>query len=214
MSRRLLEPRNSLLNHPTPSPTSQAPLPRRIVRVSEGPEGLEFHFPPFRNRGAAAGYGAFGAVSIALPIAAAAGLGLADGPDAQGWVAMVLVGGFALPVLAFGVVFLALAVYLLANSLTVTAGPDRIVTVRRLFGLTLARRALSRTDIAAMAPLIAAQIQSKFSAEPRYQLIARSRRQGQADLVIAESLPGRAAMEQMAARIETATGIGLSEQEN
>jgi hypothetical protein len=127
---------------------------------------------------------------------------------------MVLVGGFALPVLAFGVVFLALAVYLLANSLTVTAGTDRIATVRRLFGLTLSRRALSCTDIAAMVPLSATRFQSKFSAEPRYQLLAHSRTPGQTDLVIAESLPGRAAMEQMAARIEAATGIGLTEQEN
>jgi len=182
--------------------------------VRQASQGLEFHFPLLRNRGAAAGFGAFGALSIALPVAAAAGLRLADGPAAPGRLAMVLVGGFALPVLAFGLVFLALAVYLLANSLTVTARPDRIAAVRRLFGFTLSRRAVSCADIAAIVPLTAARFQSKFSAEPRYQLVARSRTPGQADLVIAESLPGRAAMELMAARIEAATRIGLMEDEN
>jgi hypothetical protein len=171
---------------------------------------LELYFPPLRNRAAAAGFGAFGALSIALPVAAAVGLGLADRPGADGWLAMVLVGGFALPVLAFGVVFLALAVYLLANSLTVTVGPDHIAAVRRLFGLNLSRRALSCADIAAVEPLIAARFQNKFSAQPRYQLVARSRHPGQAALVIAESLQGRAAMEQMAAQIAGVTGIRLT----
>jgi hypothetical protein len=182
-----------------------------IVRVKQLPHGLEFHFPPLRNVGPAAEFGAFGALSIALPVAAAAGLGAADAPGTHGWLAIILVGGFALPILAFGVVFLGLAVYLLANSLTVTARPDQITALRRLFGLALFRRTLSCADIAAMEPLIPARFQSKFRAEPRYQLIARSRNPGQAVLVIAESLPGRAAMEQMAALIAAETGVGLIE---
>jgi len=190
---------------------SAAPLPLTIVRVRQLRGAVELYFPPLRNRAAAAAFGAFGALSVALPVAAAVGLGLADRPGADGWLAMVLVGGFALPVLAFGVVFLALAVYLLANSLTVTIGPDHIAAVRSLFGLDLSRRALSCADIAAVEPLIAARFQSKFSAEPRYQLVARSRHPGQAALVIAESLPGRAAMEQMAAQIAGITGIGLND---
>jgi hypothetical protein len=124
---------------------------------------------------------------------------------------MVLVGGFALPVLAFGVVFLALAIYLLANSLTVTAGTDHIAAVRRLFGLTLSRRTLSCADIASVEPRIAARFQSKFTAQPRFHLVARSRNPGEVALVIAESLAGRAVMEQVAARIADATGIGLTE---
>ncbi|MDH3289106.1 MAG: hypothetical protein OEP48_15470 [Betaproteobacteria bacterium] len=195
----------------TTSSIADAALPHGIVRVRQLPQGLEFYFPPLRNLGAAAGFGAFGALSIALPVAAAAGLGLTGGPGAQGWLMIILVGGFALPILAFGVVFIALAAYLLANSLRVMAEPDHIATVRRLFGLTLSRRTLSCSDIAAVEPLIPARFQNQFSAEPRYQLIARSRNPTQANLVIAESLPGRAAMEQMAALIAGATGIGLTE---
>jgi hypothetical protein len=197
-----------------PSTTSSiagAALPHEIVRVRQLPQGLEFYFPPFRNLGAAAGFGAFGTLSIALAVAAAAGLGLTDSLGAQGWLVIILVGGFALPILAFGVVFIALAAYLLANSLTVMVRPDHIATVRRLFGLTLSRRTLFCADIPAVEPLIPARFQNQFSAEPHYQLIARSRNPAQANLVIAESLPGRAAMEQMAALIAGATGIGLTD---
>lgn len=211
MDRQPVESRTSLPGHNTGISTSETSLTRAIVRVRQAAPDLELHFPPLRNRGAAVGFGAFGTLSIALPLAAAAGLGLADGPGAVGWLGMVLVGGFALPILAFGVVFIALAVYLIANSLTVTAGPDRIAAVRRLFGLTLSRRALSCADVAAVVPLTAARLQNQFSAEPRYQLVARSRTPGRADLVIAESLPGRAAMEQIAALIEAATGIGIKD---
>jgi hypothetical protein len=195
----------------TTNSIANAALPHKIVRVTQLSPGLEFYFPPLRNLGAAAGFGAFGALSIALPVAAAASLGLTDGPGAQGWLVIILVGGFALPILAFGVVFIALAAYLLANSLTVVARPDHIATVRRLFGLTLSRRTLSCTDIPAVEPLIPARFQNQFSAEPHYQLIARSRNPAQAGLVIAESLPGRAVMERMAALIAGATGIGLAE---
>ncbi len=193
------------------SSLQEAPIPGAMVRITPTREGLELHFPPLRNWGAAAGFGVFGALSVALPVAAGAGLGIMEGPDAFGWLAIVLVGGFALPLLAFGVVFLALAVYLLANSLTVTVASDRIQAVRRVFGVTLYRRALGRADIEAVVALSATRLQSSFSAEPRYQLVARSRTPNQAHLVIAESLRGRAAMQQLAARIAGSIGIGLTE---
>lgn len=189
----------------------EAPLSESIVRLTPTPEGFELHFPPLRNRGAAVGFGVFGALSVALPVAAAAGLGIIEGPGAFGWLAIVLVGGFALPLLAFGVVFLALAAYLLANSLTVTVGANRIATVRRLFGVTLYHRTLRYAEVAAVVPLSAARLQNRFSAEPRFQLVARSRTPGQRDLVIAESLPGRAAMERLATRLASAIGVGLEE---
>lgn len=193
------------------SSIQEAPLSESIVRVTPAHDGLELYFPPLRNRGAAAGFGVFGILCIALPVAAAAGLVLVEGTGAFGRLAMVLVGGFALPLFVFGIVFIALAVYLLANSLTVTVGSDRIVAARRLFGVTLYRRALLYADIAALEPLRAARFQSRFSAEPRYQLVARSRTPGLAPLVIAESLPGRAAVAWLAARIAGPIGINLAE---
>lgn len=189
----------------------EAPLSESIVRVTPAHDGLELYFPPLRDRGAAAGFGVFGILCIALPVAAAVGLLAMEGTGAFGRLAMVLVGGFALPLFVFGVVFIALAVYLLANSLTVTVRSDRVVAARRLFGVTLYRRALLYADIAALEPLRAARFQSRFSAEPRYQLVARSRTPGVAQLVIAESLPGRAAVAWLAARIAGPIGINLAE---
>jgi hypothetical protein len=162
-----------------------------------------------RNVGAAAGFGAFGAVSIALPAAAAAGVALAEAPGVQSWMAMILVAGFALPLLAFGLVFIALAAYLVGNSLTVRAGPDRIVTTRRLFGLVVSGRVLACAEIAALEPQRPRQIQSQFSPETRYRLVARNRDPSRASLVVAESLPGRGAMEQLAEAIARASGVGF-----
>lgn len=186
--------------------TDSAALPREVVQVRELPQGVECYFPPLRNRGAAAGFGAFGTLSIALPLAAAAGLGAAD---ASGWLALVLVGGFALPVLIFGFVFLGLAAYLLGNSLTVEAGPDRIAVTRRVFGLGVYRRSTPCAEISAIEPQVPTHFQNQFGAEPRYRLIARSPKRKHATLVVAESLPGRAAMEQMGALIAAATGIAI-----
>lgn len=182
-------------------------LPHEIVRVTQRPQELELYFPPLRNIGAAAGFGAFGVVSIALPAAAAAGVSVAEAPGVHSWMAIILVAGFALPVLAFGVVFVALAAYLVGNSLTVKAGPDRIVTTRRLFGLVVSGRVLPCAEIAALEPQRPRQIQSQFSPEVRYRLVARNRDPRRANLVVAESLPGRAAMEQLAETIARASAI-------
>lgn len=184
-------------------------FPHEIVRVTQRPQELELYFPPLRNIGAAAGFGAFGAVSIALPAAAAAGVSLAEAPGVHSSMALILVAGFALPVLAFGLVFVALAAYLVGNSLTVQARTDRIVTTRRLFGLVVSGRALPCTEIAALEPQRPRQIQSQFSPEARYRLVARNRDPNRGHLVVAESLPGRAAMEQLAEAIAQASGIGF-----
>lgn len=187
-------------------------LPREVVKIRELPRGLEFHFPPLRNAGAAAGFGAFGALSIALPLAAIAGLGVADAPGTTGWLAIVLVGGFALPILVFGFVFLGLAAYLLGNSLTVEADTDRIAVTRRVFGVGVSRRSIPCAEISAVVPQAPARFQNQFGAELRYRLVARSSRARHALLVVAESLPGRPAMERMGALIEAATGIGIREE--
>lgn len=187
-------------------------LPHGIVRVTQQPQGLELYFPPMRNIGAAAGFGAFGAVSIALPVAAVAGVHLTDAPGVHSWLALILVGGFALPILVFGLVFLALCAYLPANSLTVQAGPDRVATTRRVFGWVVAQRALPCAEIAALEPQVPRQFQSQFSAEARYRLVARRRDRVGPALVVAESLPGRAAMRQVAELITRASGIGLKEE--
>lgn len=182
-------------------------LPPDVVRLKRLPQGLELYFPPLRDGSVAAVLGAFGALSVALPGAAAIGLGAAGGSGAGGWVAMVLIGGFIAPIIVLGVVFLALAVYMLANSLTVTVGPAGVAAARRIFGLTLSRHEVWYAEVAVVEPQIPARYQSAFSGEPRYRLIARHRTPGMPAVVIAESLQGRALMEQIGALIARESGI-------
>jgi hypothetical protein len=186
-------------------------LPHEVVRVTQRPQEVELYFPPLRNIGAAAGFGAFGALSVALPVAAAAGVHLTDTPGVHSWLAMILVAGFALPIMVFGFVFLALGAYLPANSLTVRAGADRIATTRRVFGWVIARRTLPCAEIAALEPQRPRQFQCQFSAEARYRLVARSGNPNGPAMVVAESLPGHAAMREVAELITRASGIGLKE---
>lgn len=195
----------------TPVPADNTALLRTVARIERLPHALQLYFPPWRNLGAAVGFSAFGALSVALPLAAMVGIGLADGPATSGWMAIILVGGFALPVMAFGIVFLALAAYLVGNSLTVSVGPDQIAVTRRLFGLTVSRRSLPRAEISAVQPQAPRHLQNQFSTRPYYRLVARGREPGNTVVVVAESLPGRPAVEQMGALIADATGIGIEE---
>jgi len=184
-------------------------LPRDVVRITQLPEALELYFPPLRNVGAAVGFGAFGIVSIALPVAAAAGVGITDAPGISSWLALILIASFALPILVFGFVFIGLACYLVANSLTVRAGPDRILTTRRLFGLVVSGRAVPCAEISALEAQRPRQFQSQFSPEARYRLIARHRDPKRGSVVVAESLPGVAATEQLGEVIGRVSGISF-----
>lgn len=178
------------------SPTSNSidpqALPPGAVRISRSGEGVELYFPPLRAAGVALALGAFGAVSSALSALAMLGLVPADASDAHGLLVVALVGAFVAPFMAFGLIFVALAIYMLANSLTVTVGRARITAVRRVFGLSFYRRTIACDEIAAIEPRIAARYQNLFSAEPRYQLIARG--QTASRFVIAEDLRGEASM--------------------
>ncbi len=177
-------------------------LPRNIVRLSPRPDdGIELYFPPLRAPAGALGLGLFGALCVALPLFALSGLLPMGGNEAHSLLALALLGAFVAPFPVFGAVFVGLAVYLLANSLTVTVSSSAIRTVRRVFGLALKRRELKCADIASLEAQSAAKYQSVFSAEPYYRLAARHATLRHNDLVIAESLQGEALMAQMQALI-------------
>lgn len=184
-------------------------LPHEVVRVTQLPTELVLYFPPLRNVGVALGFGAFGGLSIALTTAAIVGASLTDTPGVHSSLAVILVAGFALPVMIIGFVFLALSIYLPSNSLTVRAGTDRILTTRRMFGLVISNRTVACSEIAALQPQRPRQFQSPFSSETRYRLIARNRDPQRATIVVAESLAGRAAMERTGEIIARASGIRL-----
>lgn len=175
-----------------------------VVCISRKGDGLELRFPPMRAPGVALALGAFGAVSSVLSMLALFGVIPAGGSDAHGLLVVALVGAFIVPFLAFGLAFAALAIYMLANSLTVTVSNGWITAVRRVFGLTVSSRALSCGEVAAIEPRASAKYQNLFSAEPIYQLIARGHGKRGVRLVIAEDLRGETSMTRVRNLIESA----------
>ncbi len=160
--------------------TETTALPRNIVRLSRRPDGIELYFPPLRAPAGALGLGLFGALCLALPLFALSGLLSTSESNAHDLLAITLLGAFVAPFPVFGVVFIGLAVYMLANSLTVSVNPSAIRTVRRVFGLVLNRRELKCADIVSLEAQIAAKYQSLFSTEPYFRLVARRTRRGEA----------------------------------
>lgn len=121
--------------------------------------------------------------------------------------AIALLGAFAAPFFVFGVVFAVIALYMLANSLTVNVTPEMIRTVRRVFGLAWARRELGCADITAIEAQISAKYQNLFGAEPYFRLVARHATQRDRDLVVAESLRGKAVKAEVQALITHYAGL-------
>ena len=183
-------------------------MPQSIVRMSQQADAIELYFPPLRAPVAALALGFFGVVCVALPLFAISGaLAAIGGNSAHGLLVIALLGAFVVPFPVFGTVFVALAVYLLANSLTVTASPSAIRTVRRVFGLKVSERELKRAEIAALEAQAAAKYQGLFSAEPIFRLAARHATLRKKNLVVAESLQGEAMTAQVQALIARHAGL-------
>lgn len=183
--------------------------PEDIVRVTRTREGTELYFPPWRMPDVALALGAFGAIGTALTGLTVAAL-LPSALAAPGTLVMaILLATFIVPFLAFGVMCILTAIYMVANALQVRIEADRIDTVRTVFGWVVKRRRIERSAIAAIEPEIASRYQSVFSATPIYQLVARSvdRRR----VVVAETLKGDALMEQIRLLIEQPIGADLQE---
>ena len=107
---------------------------------------------------------------------------------------IALVGAFVVPFPVFGVVFVSLAAYMLANSLTVDVSPSAIGITRRVFGVEVRRRELRTAEVEGIEPQIAARYQNLFSGEPYFRLIARHGSRRKCDMVVAESLKGELMM--------------------
>lgn len=193
--------------------TDTGALPRNIVRLSQQGDAIELYFPPMRAPAAAFALGMFGVVCLALPLLAVSGmLPVIGGSTAHGLLVIALLGAFVVPFPVFGAVFIALAVYLLANSLTVTVCPSDIRVVRRVFGLKLRGRELKRAEIAALEAQTAARYQSVFSAEPNFRLVACHATARKNNLVVAESLRGEAMMARVRALIARHAGLDVREE--
>jgi hypothetical protein len=194
------------------------PLPGDLVRLSRSLQGIELYFPPLRTPGAALALALFG-IACLIPgfFATLAVTPLAQtGPS--GVLAIWLMSIFILPFLAFGVLFLALAVYQIANSLAVSVTESEIRTLRRVFGLALRERRVAIADVAALEAVTVIRHRRPREGVSYYSLVIRTKsgagltmreahRGGRLEqfltrkVVVAESLRGEAIMEQVRAEI-------------
>jgi hypothetical protein len=173
--------------------------------MNHAAQGAEFYFPPLRAGLQPLALAAFGILCIVLPALAFLAL-VPAGADARGLMSIVLVGIFIAPFPAFGAAFIVLAVYVLANSLTVRVDPAAISTVRRVFGIVLSRRRLEREQIAAIEAQPAPRYHNPLGGR-RLCLVARHHVQRKFDLVVADNLDGEDAAARMRSELERHAGL-------
>ena len=179
------------------------------MRVTATAQGVEIHFPPLRAPVAALAVGAFGLSCLLLAVLAAGGMLSSGGSEAYGQLVIALMIAFAVPFPVFGALFTLLAVYMLANSLTVEAGAHGIRATRRLFGFAVGRRAIAATELAAIEAEAAARYQGLLSAEPCFRLVARHATQRGRDVVLADALRGETLAAEVQALIARHAGLKL-----
>lgn len=179
------------------------------MRVTRTPHGIALYFPPLRAGHGPLALALFGALCIALPMLALPAL-VPPGGDAHGLLGIALIGTFIVPFPAFGAAFMALAAYALANSLSVEAGPEGISTVRRVFGIALCRRAIARSDIAAIELREAPRYRNVLGAGTRFDLVVRGAGQRKREMVVAEDLESETAAAQARALIAQHTGLQMN----
>ena len=142
---------------------------------------------------------AFGLLCAALASIGAATL-IAGYRHTGELIAMVMVGGLAMPFIAFGVGFIGVALYMVANSLDTTIDARGIRTVRRIFGMVTSRRHSPLEHVSALESRIPARHQNPFGGVPAYTLVARLA-DDRGTITLVEDIPGEDAMQTLRARI-------------
>lgn len=194
------------------------PLPGNVVRLTRSLQGMELYFPPLRDPVAAAMLALFG-ISCFIPgfFAAVAVAPLAKSGPA-GMLSLVLMSIFILPFIAFGVLFVVLAVYQVANSLTVRVTEAEIRSQRRVFGMMLRDQRVASANIAAIDAVAVLRHRKPREDVSYYSLVVKPRsgagltmpeahRTGRIvqfrnrKVTVAESLRGEALMEEVKAEI-------------
>jgi hypothetical protein len=180
------------------------------VTVTETADGVELWFPPFRATGTAVLLALFGLIATAIGGIGVAAVVPGAATHAGGLMSAMLIAGFILPFVAFGVVFVAIAAYAACNALLVRIDASGVRTWRMLFGIAVAKHAIAANEISAVEPQIVSRDQTPFGAEPVYRLIAltanRTRR-----IIVAESLKGENEMERVKELIVRRVGVAHEE---
>ena len=173
--------------------------------------GIALDFPVLRAPGAAAGLAAFALLCGLMPALGLSALLPLESGNASAFVSLALIGGFAAPFILASMVFLLVAIYLMANSLRVDISAQCIRTERRVFGRITKSGAIAAADIADIEPRIGARFQNIFSATPRYALVAKHQTDRRKDVIVAEDLCGQHTMSAVRRLICVAAGIEIIE---
>jgi len=191
------------------------------VRLARLPDGIELYFPPLRAPRAALLLALFGVACLIPGVFAAVAVAPLSASGAAGMLAIWLMASFIVPFIVFGVLFLALAAYRLANSLTVIVTSTHVLTVRRLLGIAVRERHVAPADICALEAIPTRRYRWLRDRLALYDLVVRTRagagRSAQAalgtgqsrqpEVTVAESLQGEELMETVRAEIATAARL-------
>jgi hypothetical protein len=182
----------------------------RARRIAGDPGGLALDFVVLRARAPALSLGAFALLCGVMPALGLSALLPLDTANASAMVSLALIGGFAAPFVLASLVFAALSIYLLSNTLHVEVRDQHVRTERRVFGCITRRRDIARADIADVEPRIGARYQNVFSTTPRYALVARHATTRAGDVVVAEDLAGQAVMLEVRTLLCAALGLKIN----
>ena len=124
--------------------------PAGVVRVTYTARGVQLHFPALRSWRVALKLALIGVALFVPSLYAAIAFTPAGKPDAAAMLTLALTAAVVYPVLLFGALFVLVALYAVANSLTVEVDADAIRAVRRVLGFRLSTRTMPVTSIGAL----------------------------------------------------------------
>lgn len=176
--------------------------PPERVQIHTRGETLELFFPPLRMISVALPLAAFGVIAGGLAAVGAAVMVAGDLTTGAGILGAVLLAGFVAPFALFGLTFVLLAIYMMANALTVQIDPRGARSERKLFGFTVRQSFMRRDVMRRIEPRILSRHQSLFSGAAFYQLVAYAA--GGETMTLAEGLHGEEMMNEVRQRIESA----------
>lgn len=180
-----------------PQPDLATTLPEGVVQVSHVSSGTRFHYPLFRQLGAAVGMLLVGAMfcgGVSLMIHQLLG----DEGIGAVLALMAIVFGATSAVIVLG------GLYMLGNSLTVDIGRRSVVITRRVFGLPF-RRYVDQHDIRAVGIAMGLQT-SKGSTTIAYYTVKLLLSDGR-KVTVGDSLKGASVAEAVKQRISDAVGL-------
>ena len=126
--------------------------PAHVVQVTYTPLGVRLHFPVLRGWRVALKLALFGLALFVPALFASIAFAPSGQPEAAAMLVLVLTAVVVYPVVLFGALFVLVALYAVANSLTVEVDANAIRAVRRVFGVRLGAQTLRVAAIVELKP--------------------------------------------------------------